>query len=142
MDDFLLMIFQGEVEFPCRVVRAAAMRLDQELESEPDGPVVEPIHRIWGDVETIMVACANLSKIFWGSRGRQADRREPSTASRSRTTRHRSPSVRCRSVVVHDRFFVHARPHQWRGVLRPGGGLVAQDERQCDGRERFPPPEQ
>jgi len=71
------MIFQGEVEFQCRVVRAAAVRLNEKRNTEPDGSVAEPIQRIWDDVETIMVACANLSKIFWGSRGRQEARRRP-----------------------------------------------------------------
>jgi hypothetical protein len=73
----MLMIFEGEAAFQCGVARAAAMRLNQETAADPSGPVDEAIQRIWDDVETIMVACANLSKIFWGSRGRLEARRKP-----------------------------------------------------------------
>jgi hypothetical protein len=70
MDDFLLQIFAGEAATQCRLILLAA----RDLERERAGGSV---YGIWKEIQTILMASANLSKIFWGSRGALEGEREP-----------------------------------------------------------------
>ncbi len=70
MDKFVLRIFQSEVALQCRFAISAAHELEAAL-------VMGSKDDIWKHLQTILVASANLSKMFWGSRGKkEAERAE------------------------------------------------------------------
>jgi hypothetical protein len=70
MDTFLLRIFQHEVELQCKFIVTAALELKAAL-------VTENTDEIWKQLQIILVASANLSKMFWGSSGRKDAERAP-----------------------------------------------------------------
>lgn len=64
MDTFVLRIFQREVELQCKFILTAVYALNSAL-------LTGNGDEIWKQLQIILVASANLSKMFWGSRGRK-----------------------------------------------------------------------
>jgi hypothetical protein len=60
MDEFVLRIFQSEVERQSRVIRLAALDLERAL-TDKDGK------RCWMALQTLLSAAANVSKLLWGT---------------------------------------------------------------------------
>lgn len=74
-DEFLLRLFQREVQAQCQYIDYAASDLLRTHTDETlPGEVATP--RVWFSVQAILVASATLSKLFWGSKGRRADQRK------------------------------------------------------------------
>ncbi len=69
MDMFLLRLYQTEVLFQCECVIAAAHEINKFL---APGETMAT----WRALQNLLVAAANLSKLFWGSRGRRERERE------------------------------------------------------------------
>jgi hypothetical protein len=68
VDKHVLSIFQFEVEFQCKCVLAAADMVDAQLAAgNGDG--------VWFALQSLLIAAANLSKLFWGSGGSREDAR-------------------------------------------------------------------
>lgn len=65
-----LRIFQAEVELQCKLIVTAAHHLNAAIGS---GNTDE----IWKQLQIILIASANLSKMFWGSCGRRESERAP-----------------------------------------------------------------
>jgi hypothetical protein len=64
VDALVLSVFQFEVAFQCKTILTAATRLDGALaKSDTD--------EIWTQLQIILLASANLSKMFWGSGGKR-----------------------------------------------------------------------
>lgn len=74
MDTFVLRIFQREVELQCKFVLASVNELNSAL-------VLRGHDDVWRQLQTILTASANLSKMFWGS-GRTEAEREAKEAER------------------------------------------------------------
>jgi hypothetical protein len=75
VDDLVLRIFRSEVAFQCRVALTATWRLN-ELLAERE-PTEATMGQMWNELQAILVASANLSKMFWGSRGKLEPQRKP-----------------------------------------------------------------
>lgn len=74
MDDFLLRLFQREAQAQCQYIDYAASDLGQVHNDDTlSGPTATS--RVWFSVQNILVASANLSKLFWGSRERKTAQR-------------------------------------------------------------------
>jgi hypothetical protein len=68
MDTFVLRIFQSEVELQCKFILTATHELNAAL-------LTMNGDEIWKQLQVVLVASANLSKMFWGSSGKkQAER--------------------------------------------------------------------
>lgn len=70
MDDFVLSIFQLEVERQCRWVRLAAVDLNAALH-------VHDSDRCWASLAALLTAAANVSKLLWGGKGGLKAARRP-----------------------------------------------------------------
>lgn len=64
MDKIILKILQLDVEFQCKCALKAANLLDSAL-------ALRNSDDIWFSLQSLLVAAANLSKLFWGSRGKK-----------------------------------------------------------------------
>jgi hypothetical protein len=73
VDDFVLDVFAGEVRSQARNIIWAAQDADSALKSSRPGSTDE----VWRHLQTILVSAANLSKMFWGSRGKFETERKP-----------------------------------------------------------------
>ncbi len=72
MDLMLLRIFQGQVRDQCRFAQLAHDELMRQLaSSEPN------MDQIWYSLQNLLNAVANLSKAFWGQKGKLSQKREP-----------------------------------------------------------------
>jgi hypothetical protein len=77
MDTYLLRSFQGQVEFQCRAVVAAAQELDDALATMGQGDALGTVTAAYIAIQNLLTAAANLSKALWGSGGKHAAEREP-----------------------------------------------------------------
>jgi hypothetical protein len=64
----VLRVFQMEIALQCKIVVAADRRL------ESTGLVDSSV--VWGELQTILVASANISKMLWGGKSRLELRRD------------------------------------------------------------------
>lgn len=80
MDDFLLRLFQREAQAQCQYIDYAACDLVRHHGDETLSADVAT-SRVWFAVQSVLNASANLSKLFWGSKGRKADQRRDLRAS-------------------------------------------------------------
>jgi hypothetical protein len=69
VDRQVLQIFQFEVELQCKIILVSANELNAALVS---GNNID----IWRELQSILMASANLSKMFWGSGGKKEDERK------------------------------------------------------------------
>jgi hypothetical protein len=69
MDDLVLRVFAVEVGMQCQFILTAAHKLNAALTTHNRT-------EIWMHLQTILVASANLSKMFWGSSGKKEAERE------------------------------------------------------------------
>lgn len=69
MDDQVLAVFASEVGMQCQFIIVAAHNLDAAL-------VTHNRTETWMHLQTMLVASANLSKMFWGSSGKKEAERE------------------------------------------------------------------
>jgi hypothetical protein len=75
VDDLVLRVFRTEVAFQCRSALTATWRLNELLDEK--NPTEATSARMWNELQAILVAGANLSKMFWGSRGKLEEQRKP-----------------------------------------------------------------
>jgi hypothetical protein len=68
MDTFVLRIFQAEVELQCKTI----LRSWHQLHA---GLVGGSREEVWKELQVILTSAANLSKMFWGSRGKREKQR-------------------------------------------------------------------
>lgn len=66
----LLRIFQSQVQLQCGAVTKAAHHLEQYLNA---GRRLEA----WVEIQNLLTAAANLSKVLWGQGGKRAAQRKP-----------------------------------------------------------------
>ncbi len=64
MDDFLLGVFEGEIETQCRFMVIGAQLVNQQLQQHSP----ESGSLIWFALQGILVSAANVSKLLWGSK--------------------------------------------------------------------------
>ncbi|MDQ3889893.1 MAG: hypothetical protein M3312_04990 [Actinomycetota bacterium] len=64
MNTVVLRIFQHEVALQCKFIVSAAHDLNAAM-------VIGSTDEVWKHLQIILVASANLSKMFWGSRGKR-----------------------------------------------------------------------
>jgi hypothetical protein len=70
MDTFVLRILQDQVAFQCKAASIAALQVNESLlTQDTEGTFVS--------LQNLLVAAANLSKLFWGSSGRKEELRAP-----------------------------------------------------------------
>jgi hypothetical protein len=70
LEEEILEILQSEVEFQCKCVLIAAGLLSEQFapgtaDEDFDAEIV------WFALQSVLIASANLSKLFWGSRGKK-----------------------------------------------------------------------
>jgi hypothetical protein len=70
MDIMLLRLFQSQVEFQCRVAISAAVDLNAGL-AKLDHT------KVFGAIQNLLNAAANISKACWGTKGKLSVEREP-----------------------------------------------------------------
>jgi hypothetical protein len=70
METFVLRILQDQVAFQCKAASIAALHVNESL-------VTRDIEGTFIALQSLLVAAANLSKLFWGSRGRKESERTP-----------------------------------------------------------------
>jgi hypothetical protein len=75
MELMLLRLFQRQVELQCRILLVSASQLQQALNARSSEIDVTP--QLWGSVQSLLSAAANLSKAFWGQRGQFSEERWP-----------------------------------------------------------------
>jgi hypothetical protein len=59
MDDYLLSLFQGELMYQCKFVRAGARQVSNAGGRDSD--------EIWLGLQTMLVSSSNASKLLWGA---------------------------------------------------------------------------
>jgi hypothetical protein len=64
VERLVLQVFVTEVVLQCKIVLTAVHKLNAAL-------VTENLNEVWGELQTMLIASANLSKMFWGSSGRR-----------------------------------------------------------------------
>ena len=71
MDAFVQRIFETEVRFQCRAVLKAAEGIDDAL----DRMDMESTSDVWVQIQTLLIAAANVSKLLWGSGAKKSQDR-------------------------------------------------------------------